>query len=226
MFKLDSHTNNGWKTNQGDYSFNHTVASGANLLIVACATFHDPASKFLDGVTYDSVAMTKAVGETNTGSGDNFLRVEMWYLLNPSSGTNSVSVDINGANADTILTTATSFYGSKNLSPLDDSDGYDNNSQVATATVDLTAGQNNTLFMDMIIAENTNTGEPTDPTRTGKLFESTYASQHTAASSYILNVDAGTDTYNYPVGGTDYMSYVGVLFKPGPSGGSLLFNFI
>jgi len=224
-FTLDAHTNDGVKTGQVDYSFNHTVAGGANLLIVTFAIRHDPAPQTIAGVTYDSVSMTKAVGETNAASGDDYHRTEIWYLENPNSGNNSVSIDITGASADWIVAAATSFSGGAS-SPLDDTGSHNTDSQVATATFNLTAAEDNELFIDVIVAENSNTGEPTDPTRTAKLHESTSGGT-CAASSYILSVDAGTDTYNYPVGGTDYMSYAGAIFKASAvAGGSFVLNLL
>lgn len=70
-------------------SFNHTVSSGLNRLLLV-ATLDAAAS--ITGVTYNGVAMTQLA--TITFNGSNVMKI--WGLLNPAAGTHAVTISWSG----------------------------------------------------------------------------------------------------------------------------------
>lgn len=80
----------GGGTGAGDpLAWNHTCGGLGRMLIVGVC--HDN-NKAIVTVTYNAVTMTKLdrVDQNNS-------RVELWYLANPASGVNEVSVDLSAA---------------------------------------------------------------------------------------------------------------------------------
>ena len=82
-------------------NFTHTTTATANRLLVVGVSMNitNSTGSAVTGVTYGGTALTLIGSHNDAGS---TRRVEMWYLLNPASGTNvaiSVSVDVPNAGA-------------------------------------------------------------------------------------------------------------------------------
>lgn len=98
---VDAGSNSGVKASVSSYSWNHTVGSLTRGILIVGLAMRGGASANSDlnvsGVTYNGVSLTKAV---TTNSGDspssNTLAADVWYLVNPSSGTNSIAVTFQG----------------------------------------------------------------------------------------------------------------------------------
>lgn len=71
-------------------SWNHTC-TGSNLLLVVGVCLTDSGSD--PTATYNGVSMTKIASQTGSGSGD---RVILFYLINPATGTHSVTITETG----------------------------------------------------------------------------------------------------------------------------------
>lgn len=70
-------------------TFSHTTAGSDRLLLVMG---HDKqGTTVVTGITYNSVAMTKAVTKANA-AGENDRSITLWYLIAPASGANNVVV--------------------------------------------------------------------------------------------------------------------------------------
>ena len=67
------------------FSYNHTVGSGSARILWVTVDLYNGA--LMSGITYNSVSMTQA-GTVQTNAGQLYL----FYLANPSSGTNSVTI--------------------------------------------------------------------------------------------------------------------------------------
>ena len=94
-------------------SWFHTVGSGNNrLLVVSIGIEGDSTVGNITGVTYNSVALTKAV-ENFVGDYQN---TEIWYLLNPPAGSANVAVTTNGDPGD-INGGAISVFGAAQSGP-------------------------------------------------------------------------------------------------------------
>ena len=113
-------------------TFAHTTTAGGlnRLLIVAVHMNVVPnTAAVVSGVTYGGVAMTQAQAITDAG---NDTRTEIWYLLNPLTGSNSVVVTGTNLSATATqgLASATSFTGVDQTTP--GSIAYQNNGNSGT----------------------------------------------------------------------------------------------
>ena len=69
------------------FSWSHTCASDASLLIISVATRDGGGNYDVSGVTYNGVSCTKAIDVQSSG-----INAEIWYLINPASGAHDVTV--------------------------------------------------------------------------------------------------------------------------------------
>lgn len=91
-------------TNAGQtLNFSHTTAGTDRILWVGVMTL---STRSVSGVTYNGVAMT---GLTRSGGGQ---PVQLWYLINPATGSNTVSISIGSPNSF-IYAAAASYTGAK-----------------------------------------------------------------------------------------------------------------
>lgn len=97
----------------GNYSFSYTC-SGTDRLLVVIAT--GDSSQQTTAITYGGVSMTSLTeySANNTG-GANLQQVEVWYLINPASGSNTLSVSRNGYGRLAVA----SYTGVDQVSPID-----------------------------------------------------------------------------------------------------------
>jgi hypothetical protein len=120
----------------------HTVGTGANRLLIV--TSESPNANGTLGahtgdatsVTYGGVALTEAVGGTETGDGN---CASIWYLVAPASGTANIVVTLNGTvTAENTTAEAVSLTGMAQTSTLDIADAtstYTSNAFSLTDTV-------------------------------------------------------------------------------------------
>ena len=73
-------------------TYSHTCAGSNRMLVVGVQT--DQISADPTGVTYNGVAMTKAIGGSNAGG---TRRSSLWYLADPATGANNVVVTLGTA---------------------------------------------------------------------------------------------------------------------------------
>lgn len=114
----DATSNSGVKSAVSTFNWSHTCATGSNRLLVVTVQSRDASTTAdlpITGVTYNSVAMTKAV--TQNYPNDAFLRTEIWYLVAPVTGANTVAVTYTGT-IDTATGIAVSFTGANQSSVL------------------------------------------------------------------------------------------------------------
>lgn len=162
------------------WSFTNTAG---NLLIVGVIATGDTGTSTITGVTYNGVSMTAVTNAPRTWN-TTASAVYLFFLVNPATGANTVSVSasIAGANPD-IIAGAISFSGANTSSPV--SAGFTNFSTVVgtTASVSVTG----TTSGDFVVsAAGTGTG-----------FTSANAPTVTSASANVSNFNAGD---NYELG--------------------------
>ena len=75
-------------------SWNHTVGTSVNSILIVSAGFRTTASSLVDttAVTYGGVSLTKAISFANQTGARTQVRENLWYLLNPASGVSSIHV--------------------------------------------------------------------------------------------------------------------------------------
>ncbi len=87
-------------TNSGQassFTFSHTVGSNNNRMLIVGVTLDDPGtSKEVSGVTYNGTNMTQIANEYDSGIGT--VRIHVFRLLNPPSGTHDVVVTLEQEN--------------------------------------------------------------------------------------------------------------------------------
>jgi len=200
-------------------STNHTWShnNDGTLLVVTFGIKHEPGSRYATGVTYDGDALTRAVRSQMRQGGvtDVYHGTEVWYLVNPSTGANNIVASYSSSQ-DEWAGGAASFNGVLLTDALEDTGAEVDNNSTQSLTFSLTATKKNSLFVDMHQVDNTATTNPTDPTRTGVIYDTQPAREW--RMTYITDVDAGVDAYVSGASGSNYyMSYCGALFNPKPS---------
>jgi hypothetical protein len=131
-------------------AISHTTGSGDNrLMLVGVGIYRDESSnRHISAITYAGQSLTKYAERNNT---DGTVRTEIWYLVNPPSGTANVVINTSGSSARLITGIAT-FVGVDQTSPLGTAQTFGANSGNPTVTVtsetgglvfDVTARDNN-----------------------------------------------------------------------------------
>jgi hypothetical protein len=120
--------------NSNSFSFNHTVGTAANRILV-CGVFSNSTNgNGLSGISYAGSAMTLI-----TVDSPGFRPTTVWWLANPPSGTNSVTVSGTGSFFN-VYTLCASYSGASQAVPIN----FANQSGSSTTTpFTLTTGANN-----------------------------------------------------------------------------------
>lgn len=119
---FDAVSDSGLKEAVASYTFSHTTGTLTNGILFVTVSSRDTSSTdvAVSGVTYNSVAMTKAredIQETAAASGT-WIATSIWYLVAPTSGANTVEVTFTGTIVRSVAGSAT-FSGAAQSSPID-----------------------------------------------------------------------------------------------------------
>lgn len=96
----------------GTGSYSHTC-TGTNLILVLSLVFANNVNATTSSPTYNGVAMTQAA--TFTGNA----KVQVWYLVNPATGSHTVSIPTNaGGGANVVTAETVSLTGVSQTSPI------------------------------------------------------------------------------------------------------------
>lgn len=129
-------------------------ATGGNIIVVGTGTranTSSPQNRDITGVTYNGVALTKAVDFDNSVGGSDRINVEIWYLVNPASGSNNVVVSTYGA-VQSLVYGAIVLSGVSTASPIDAvGTGATASSNSPSSTVTTTAA--NSLVIDSVMGD-------------------------------------------------------------------------
>ena len=171
------------KVVENPVTWNHTVAAGDNRILIVVWT-DDQSDATVSGITYNSVALTKAV----TGAQDQTI-TEIWYLLNPATGSNEISISLNSS-SDNYSAGAVDFHGVKQQAPT--ATANDNDTSTATISVSLTPTDNNSLIVDGVCGNN---GSTTTPGASQvEFFDAAGGSDFGAGSYKVLSGGGGSST--------------------------------
>ncbi len=107
--------------NTATLSFNHTTTATANRVLVVGVSINitNAATTTVATISYNTATAMTFIGAHNDAGGTR--RVEMWYLLNPASGTNlpiTVTVNIPFGTTEGVVAGATTFTGVDQTVPL------------------------------------------------------------------------------------------------------------
>ena len=184
-------------------SWSHTVGtSGTNrMLIVGVAT---DAGVDVTNVTYNGVALTPVAEAINSGQ----VRVEMWRLLSPATGTKTISVTT--ASLTEIAAGATSWFGVDQTTPTGSAANAVGNSTIPSVNASSATGE---IVVDMVGSNNGNDLFPGSG-QTSLWF--------TAQAGFISGVSssepgASTVTMSYDQPASGEWAIAAVSLKPAPA---------
>ena len=149
IFVLDTQSYFNQPNNKHSISWSHTVGSNSNNLLIVDANSCDPLNS-IASVTYGSQSLTRY---TSIDNGLSATDEEMWYLVNPNSGTNTITVTLSGSDSTCIDGQGISFSNVNQSIPLgtaattDTTSNTHSISNTATSTV-------NQLVLDSIWSGN------------------------------------------------------------------------
>ena len=82
-------------------SWSHTIGSGNNRILIVSTVCEDstPADQIMSSVKFNSVNITPVPGSirSRSNSSNSILRTELYYMLNPPTGTYTVAITYNGS---------------------------------------------------------------------------------------------------------------------------------
>jgi hypothetical protein len=117
------------------FSWSHNVTSSQSNLVLF-VNINDRGSSApaptVSGVSYNGQALTRAVAATTTNNNE-----EIWYLVNPPTGTHTVSTTLSGSAAN-VFGVSASFYNVAQTNTIDVTAATSSTSNVNNATTTLT----------------------------------------------------------------------------------------
>ncbi len=153
----DDATVTGEQDDAGSITTSMTVGSGSNsILIVSITTEDSTATLTVDNITYNGIGMTyitRQLYDNDGGGNDN--NVEIWYLLNPSTGANDIVATLDDT-VDSITLLATSHFGVAQTAPEASVESNMANAVTTTATVDITSITDGALIVDSAATSSSN----------------------------------------------------------------------
>jgi hypothetical protein len=96
------------------FTWSHTVGTGGNRILIVGVSIRNSSSQTVSGVTYAGAPLTN-IGVRDNGT---VVRIEMWGLVNPPSGTANVVVTLSSAADAKTVCGATSWTGVHQTTPL------------------------------------------------------------------------------------------------------------
>lgn len=124
-------------------SWSHTCTGSDLVLIVGVTHWHSDNTAIVSGVTYNSVALTQI--RTDIHGADDSKKTDLWYLLAPATGSNTVEVTMNKVIGNKWGGCAVSLTG---VAALDADNGASGTG--TTITVDVTTVADNAWVVDNI----------------------------------------------------------------------------
>jgi hypothetical protein len=200
---FDNATVSAYQASMGSYTFTHRVGEGGanRCLVVGVSIF---ATGTVSSVTYNGVGLTFVRADSN-----GVYRSEVWRLVAPATGSNTVEVTL--SLSLTSISSAESYTGVDQSSPVDTSNG--NNGVGTTASASVTTLTSKDRVFANLAAQATsgamaNTGEAPRSTNAGALGTS-------AASDEGAIDTAGSVTMGYAgLGALDSWALTLVALKP------------
>jgi hypothetical protein len=209
---LDATTNSGRGTNVSTCSWSHTC-SGNNRLLVVCVGFKAPTGTTVSSLTYNGVALTFVRANENIISAGTIARSEIWYLVSPATGANSISLTLS-ASASAVLAGAISLTEVDQSSPLDAHAGQ--SSSGSTISVVITTVADGAWIIDSY-ARGDGIGTTVGANQTQRWKIDTYNTDSFGVSTVNGKSPAGSETMDWTMGGSKNYATATASFKPAAS---------
>lgn len=152
---FDASSNSGAKTTVSSYTWSHTTASSDEDygLFVGVSSQDDTGTTTVSSITYNGVSMTQVATvdvEDNT-AGNAHCTADLWELAAPSSGSNTVSVTLDGT-TDYSVAGAATFSRVNQTNPISATTTQTKINQGQTITTSITPTAADTMIFDTICA--------------------------------------------------------------------------
>jgi hypothetical protein len=133
-------------------SWSHTVGIGTNRFLTVCTQARDKVAGdvAVTNVTANGIPLKQVRADLRTDGAASF-GTELWYLVNPGVGTNTITVTWIGALSNYGVGSATSYFGVNQVTPIDAQAGK-NGSGTTLSTV-ITTIANHALITDCALGE-------------------------------------------------------------------------
>lgn len=181
-------------------SFAFDCSTGSNRLLIAIIADRSNLARTINTVTYNGVALTQAGSRAIEESTGLKLFIDVFYLINPATGSNTLYVEYAGEGTHQVGVTALVFSGGNQSAPYDQQD-TDLSASGNNPSLTLTPSENDCLLIAGLLDEDgvllTQSGGTTvDDFDAGAfVFQAAYFIQTTAASKTISW--SGSTAYNY-----------------------------
>lgn len=144
---FDASSNSGYQAASSSYSWNHTCSNQDRYLKVGIAMLS--LAQTVSSITYNGVAMVFLGAQSSvTGAA----RVEMWGLVAPATGTNTIAVTLTGSIASAGV--AASYNGVHQTSPVEGfNSAFATNVGAADATVNITTVAPDDWVVDVVATD-------------------------------------------------------------------------
>ena len=126
------------------FNWTHPVSGNQRILLVGISIANTGLK--VDSVTYNGAPLSPTSFDSNAGNA----RVEIWYRVAPTLGSNTVSVSLSGATS--AVAGAFSFTGVDQTNPFDGVPGYIFDARNNPASVSITTVTNNAWVIDTLAA--------------------------------------------------------------------------
>lgn len=199
----------------GTINVSFNVGTKPGRLLVFCNTFFNGAGgKSTQSATYNGVSLTKLTGDASGG-----FYTDMWYLFNPASGTNTLTINtgVPSESNGGVAIMAFSGVDSKILPTIASNTGTS-----ASISGSITPTYSNSLIIDVVKIQRTamTCGQNQIMNRFW-----TDGPNFLTGSSWKIN-ETGTGTLTWtPNGSAGWATYLGA-FAPIQEGGSFLYHLI
>lgn len=145
----------GSNANVTTLTVSHTVTGSNTILFVSVGTKDGGGGAAVSGVTYNGVAMTN-VSTQNISSA---FYQDLWYLVNPSTGTNNIVASFGGVSADQAVLSAASYTGVLQISPLTTANTNQNSSANSLSST-ITTGVDNSFVVSSVAFDGDGSNQP------------------------------------------------------------------
>lgn len=162
---VDTSTESSAASGAGPFTWSHTC-TGSNLVLVVLVKLNGGGTvRTVTGITYNGVSLTHNAASDKSFAADS-LSSEIWYLANPATGANTISVSIDAVGNASFGGGAVSFSGA-NVSSVPDGDGGNAAGSGSGAISDsATTSFANTFLVDIAGSNSSNASTPTSSTST------------------------------------------------------------
>ena len=141
------------RNNDTSQSWNYAVAGTNRLLVVGVSLKKNSLTQTVSSVTYNGVAMTRIVAQDNAVTTP-LVRVELWYLAAPATGTNPLIVTLSTPNTGYVVG-AVSLTGVDQSSPIEASTSA--RGLIGAPSVNIATIANNAWVLDALVVNSSPT---------------------------------------------------------------------